>query len=115
MEVDSGSREVLYGVSVFAHRSGVDITVVVDRFPSAPSYLEVAVGHLRAGGFAVHPTGTNPDHFDIQLIAGIEATDPAVSTSDLRAAAAQVLAIGGPLRANPSYAGGAPEARQEDR
>lgn len=113
--VDPGPREVLYGVSVFAHRSGVDIAVVVDRFTGAPSYLEVAVGDLRASGFAVHATGTNPDHFDIQLIAGVDESDPEVPTSELQAAAARVLAIGGPLRPNPSYAGGAPEARQEDR
>lgn len=115
VEAVPGSREVLYGVSVFAHRSGVDITVVVDRFTGAPSYLEVGVGDLRAAGFAVHATGTNPDHFDIQLIAGVDESDPAVPTSDLRAAAGRALAICGPLRPNPSYAGGAPAARQEDR
>lgn len=53
VEVDPGSRQVLYGVSVFAHRSGVDVAVVVDRFTGAPSYLEVAVGDLRVAGFAV--------------------------------------------------------------
>lgn len=115
VEVVPGSREVLYGVSVFAHRPGVEVAVVVDRFTGAPSFLEVTVGDLRAAGLALHATGANPDHFDIQLIRGVDESDPAASTSDLRAAATRVLAICGPLRPNPSYAGGAPEARQEDR
>jgi len=109
------SREVLYGVSVFAHRGSVGIAAVMDRFAGAPSYLEIAVGVLRAAGFKIYPTGTNTDHFDIQLIGGISEEDPAVSTGDLEQAANRVLALGGPLRPNPSYAGGPGESRQEDR
>ena len=115
VEAVSGSREVLYGVSVFARRSGVDVASVVDRFTGAPTYLEVAVGKVRAAGFAVYPTGTNPDHFDIQLMSGADEQDPAAVRSDLEEAAARVLAVGGPLRPNPAYAGRTAESRQEDR
>lgn len=115
VETASGSREVLYGLSVFARRSGVQVAAVFDRFTGAPAYLEVAIGALRAAGFEVYPTGTNADHFDIQLIGGVHEHDPAPSRSDLQEAAARVLAVGGPLRPNPAYAGGTPESRQEDR
>lgn len=51
VEAATGSREVLYGVSVFARRPGVDVAAVVDRFIGAPAYFEVAIGALRAAGF----------------------------------------------------------------
>lgn len=65
IEARPGVREVLYGLSVFARRPGVDISVVVERFTGAAAYLEVAVEALRAVGFEIHPTGKNPDHFDV--------------------------------------------------
>lgn len=115
VEIGSGSREVLYGVSVFARRPGVEVAAVLDRFTGAPSYIEVAVGALRAAGFEVYSTGTNADHFDIQLIGGVSEDDPGASTSELQEAAARVVGVGGPLQPNPAYAGGAAQYRQEDR
>ncbi|MGI8807327.1 MAG: hypothetical protein ACR2KK_05725 [Acidimicrobiales bacterium] len=115
VEAATGTLEVLYGVSVFARRSGVEVASVVDRFTGAPSYIEVAVGTLRAAGFAVYPTGTNVEHFDIQLIGRVQVDDSAASNSDLEDAAACLLNVGGPLRPNPAYAGGTAASRQEDR
>lgn len=115
VEAVSGSREVLYGVSVFARRPGVGIAAVLDRFTGAPAYLEVAAGVLRGAGFEVYPTGTNADHFDVQLIGGVREDDPAASSSDLHQAAVQVLAVGGSLKPNPAYAGETAESQQEDR
>lgn len=115
IEATPGTREVLYGVSVFARRPGVDIGVVVERFTGAAAYLEVAVGALRAVGFEIHPTGTNPDHFDIQLIGGHHDSDPEVPAVDVRRAATRVLATGDPLHPNPAYIGETGESPQEDR
>lgn len=114
VEAVPGVREVLYGVSVFARPPGVNIAAVLERFTGAPAYVEVAIGALRTAGLAVLATGANVDHFDIQLLGGVHESDPAASTEDLRAAAARVLAVGGPLRPNPAYAGGTAESWQED-
>jgi hypothetical protein len=111
----TGSRNVLYGVSVFARRPGVDVAAVLDRFTGAPSYLEVAVGVLRGAGFEVYPTGTNADHFDVQLLGGLHEDDPAASYLGLEQAALRVLAVGGPLKPKPAYAGETAESPQEDR
>lgn len=110
VEVVPGSREVLYGVSVFARRPGDEVAAVLDRFTGAPAYLEVAVGDLRGAGFGVYPTGANSDHFDVQLIGGLREGDPGASASDLRDAAVHVLAVGGSLKANPAYAGDTTES-----
>lgn len=115
VEAASGSREVLHGVSVFARRPGVAVASVLDRFTGAPAYVEVAIGTLRAAGFEIYPTGANIDHFDIQLIGDVDEDDPATASSDLQVAAARMLAAGGPLRANPAYAGGAAETHREDQ
>lgn len=115
VEVTPEDRELLYGVSVFARRPGVEVGTVIDRFTGAPAYMEVPVGMLRAAGFAVLPTGANVDHYDIQLVAGVHEDDPTPATGDLREAAARVLAAGSPLLPNPAYAGGTAESRQEDR
>lgn len=66
---DEGSREILFGVSVFAVRDA-DVSAVLGRFRAAPTYLAVAVGVLRAAEFPVLSTGTNPAHFDVQLLTG---------------------------------------------
>ena len=110
-----GSREVLYGVSMFARRPGVEVAAVLDRFTGAPAYLEVAVGDLRGAGLGVYATGANPDHFDVQLIGGLREGDPAASAADLRDAAVRVLTVGGSLKPNPAYAGDTAESSQEDR
>lgn len=115
VEAEPGSREVLYGVSAFAHPSAGGIRVVMDRFAGAPAYVEITIGVVRAAGFQVYPTGTNPDHFDIQLIGGAGEDDPPASTASIREAANRVLAVGSPLRPNPSYSGGTGDFRQEGR
>lgn len=115
VEAVTGTREVLHGVSVFARRPGVDVVTVVDRFIGAPAYFEVAIGALRAAGFEIYATGTNADHFDIQLIGGIHPDDPSASSGAVQEAAARVLAVGGSLQPNPAYAGKSAQSRQEDR
>lgn len=115
VEAATGAREVLHGISVFARRPGVEVEAVVDRFPGAPAYFEVAIGALRAAGFEIYPTGTNEDHFDIQLISGVHPHDPSVSSGNVQEAAGRVLAVGGPLQPNPAYAGATAQPRQEDR
>lgn len=115
VEAEPGSREVLYGVSVFARRPGVEVATIVDRFMGAAAYVEVPIGALRSAGFEVYPTGANPDHFDIQLIGGVSENDPAAPATELREAAARALAVAGPLKPKPAYAGGTAESPQEDR
>jgi hypothetical protein len=67
--------------------------------------LETSAGLVRAAGYAVHATGSNPDHYDVQLMARITETGVPPSPVDLlRAARAIVDKAGGP-RPNPSYAG----------
>ena len=79
---------------------------VLRRFTQAPRYVAITVGDLRAAGFDVIPTGTNPDHYDVQLIAGrIERESVEATDEELRAAAAQFLWAAGPLTPNPAYAG----------
>lgn len=80
IELVDGYREVLHGVSVFARRPGVTVSEVLARFPVAPCYLETSSGRLRAAGFPVHPTGTNPDHYDVQLVTRSERDRPAGDT-----------------------------------
>lgn len=115
VEAIPGARELLYGVSVFARRPGVDVAAVINRFSGAPAFIEVSIGAVRAAGFVVLPTGSNFDHFDIQLVGGIREQDPPAVSGILRHAAARVLAAGGPLRPNPAYSGGTAESPQEDR
>lgn len=100
-----GGRELLYGVSVFAHPPGTDIAEVLDRFPGAPCYLETTAGRLRAAGFGVHPTGTNPDHYDVQLADGIRETDAQLGFEELLHAARRFAETAGSPLPSPSYAG----------
>ncbi len=109
----SGRRHLLYGASVFARRSGGDATDVLRRFPRAPMFVEAPVGTVRAAGFEVVPTGTDADHFDVQLIAGVAEPDVLPSEAELRAAATRLLDAAGELQPNPSYAGGTGEPLKE--
>src|SRR5881396_1729345 len=45
VERDDGSRELLYGVSVYARRPEAEADVLI-RFSASPCYLEVSVGLL---------------------------------------------------------------------
>lgn len=110
----SGKWCLLFGVSVFAHRLGRDATDVLRRFPRAPMFVEAPVGTVRAAGFEVVPTGTDADHFDVQLIAGVAEPDAPPSEAEVRAAATRLLDTTGEWRPNPSYAGEAGERFEED-
>ena len=100
---EAGRREALFGVSTFAHRPGVSLLTVLARFDDAPSYLEARVGALRAAGFKVLPTGTNLDHFDVQLLPGQGDDDADEPVLAVRTAATQLVAAAGELRPNPTY------------
>lgn len=110
----SGKWHLLYGVSVFAHRLGKDATDVLRRFARAPMFMEAPVRALRAAGFEVVPTGSDADHFDVQLIAGIAEADAPPSEAEVRAAATCLLNTAGEWRPNPSYAGEAGDRLEED-
>jgi hypothetical protein len=111
VEHEDGFREVLYGVSVYARRPGADPDVL-QRFKTAPAYLAAPVGRLRAAGFPVLPTGTHPDHFDVQLVAGQGEGDP-VTDETIVAAAWRLVDLAGDLQANPFYAGAGDESPEE--
>ena len=113
VEHESAFREVLYGVSVYARRSGADHDVL-QRFSAAPAYLEAPVGRLRAAGFRVLPTGTHPDHFDVQLVAGRGEGDP-VTEEAILAAAWRLVDAAGELQPNPFYAGAGDESPEDSR
>jgi hypothetical protein len=100
---ETGKREPLFGVSTFAHRPGVSVLSLLARFDDAPSYLEAQVGAMRSAGFTVLPTGTNPDHFDIQLLPGRADDNADEPVLAVRAAAARLVAVAGELRPNPIY------------
>jgi hypothetical protein len=103
LEHDAGSRELLYGVSVYARRPGVEPDVLA-RFSASPCFLQATVGLLTAAGFPVVPTGTDPDHFDIQLVPDRREDDPA-DDAGVAGAAARLVSKAGDLHANPFYAG----------
>jgi hypothetical protein len=107
-----GRPEVLFGISVFARRPGVALVEVLARFDSAPAYLEAAVGSLRGGGLDVLPTGVNPDHYDVQLVAGQREEDLEPLTA-IKAAVDRLVAAAGDLRANPAYAGASGQLSEE--
>lgn len=101
-----GSREVLYGSSVFAQREGVAVKEVLRLFPRSPSFLGLSVGAIRTAGFEVLPSGSNPDHYDVQLLPGrIEGVDPEGGREELRGAVLRLLLAAGELHPNPAYAG----------
>lgn len=111
VEHESAFREVLYGVSVYAGRSGADPDVL-QRFGAAPAYLAAPVGRLRAAGFPVLSTGTHPDHFDFQLMAGQREGDP-VTDEAIVAAAWRLVDVAGDLQANPFYVGAGDESPED--
>ena len=108
-----GGLEVLFGVSVYALRPGIDPLEVLGRFPYAPAYVAATVGALAVAGFGVLPTGANPDHFDVQLLPG-RSEASAVGAAELRSAAERLLAAAGELRPNPAYAEGADVLSEEE-
>jgi hypothetical protein len=96
-------RELLYGVSVFSVRDEEETLSVLERFNTAARYLVVSVAVLRDAGFAVFATGTDPRHFDIQLVSSRPETNPA-KVVDLTTAAHRLMQAAGPPRPNPVYA-----------
>ena len=109
VEVEGLGLEVLYGSSFFARRPGISVETVLRRFPDAPCYLESSVGRLRAAGFNVLPTGTNADHFDVQLVAGRSPDVSPLLRAEVVAAARRLVAATSGLIGNPGYAGPADE------
>jgi hypothetical protein len=80
---------------------------VLRLFPRSPSFFRVSVGAIRSAGFEVLPTGSNPDHYDVQLLPGrIEGVDPEGGREELRGAVLRLLLAAGELYLNPAYAGG---------
>jgi hypothetical protein len=114
IEAEDASRELLYGVSVFAHRDGQDLTDVLYRFSAAPMFVEAAVVVIRGIGFEVLPTGTDADHFDVQLISGVTEADVPPSEDDVRVAADRLFNAAAPIRPNPSYAVDSPVRLEEE-
>jgi hypothetical protein len=112
LERDDKSRELLYGVSVYARRPGAEPDVLV-RFSASPCFLQVTVGLLTAAGFPVVPTGADPDHFDVQLVPDRLEGHPADDASVMRAAA-RLVSRAGDLHANPFYAGEGEHAPEEN-
>lgn len=104
VERADASRELLYGVSVYARRPEAEGDVL-SRFIASPGYFEVSVGLLTATGFPVLPTGTDPDHYDVQLVPGRLEPDPADSAL-VAWAVSRLVARAGDLHPNPFYAGG---------
>ena len=102
--VIEGRAEILHGVSVFAHRDGVDARVVLHRFAFAPMYCAALVGVLRRAGFAVLPTGANVDHFDVQLVSGRSDEQGPVDQFTLASAAQLMIEAAGEFLPNPAYA-----------
>ncbi|MGH9268110.1 MAG: hypothetical protein ACRD0D_08025 [Acidimicrobiales bacterium] len=90
------------GVSVFARQPGVAVAEILARFDDAPTYLEATVGALRGEAFTVWPTGTAPDHFDVQLLPGVAEDDSAPADAVCRAAT-RLIAIAGGLRAHRGF------------
>jgi hypothetical protein len=69
---------------------------------------------IRGVGFDVLPTGTDADHFDVQLISGVAEAEVPRSGPDVRVAANRLLDAAGPIRPNPSYAVGRPVRLEEE-
>lgn len=52
------------------------------------------------------PTGSNPDHYDVQLLPGrVEGVDPEAGRDELRGAVLRLLLAAGEFHPNPAYAG----------
>ncbi|MGI9079380.1 MAG: hypothetical protein ACR2GF_00920 [Acidimicrobiales bacterium] len=58
------------------------------------------------------PTGGNLEHYDVQLVDGVAEEDD-TGSAEVMMAAARLLAVAGPLRPNPAYAGAAPLTPEE--
>ncbi len=76
------------------------------RFPRSPSFLRVTAGAIRHAGFDLLPTGSNPHHYDVQLLPGrVEGVDPEAGRDELRGAVLRLLLAAGEFHPNPAYAG----------
>jgi hypothetical protein len=109
-----GAEELLFGVSVFALRPGTDPIEVLRRFPFAPRFVTASAGELRAAGFPIHPTGSNPDHFDVQLLPG-RLDGSMTDMGQLRLAAGRLLDVASESQPNPAYAVSTDAGSEEER
>jgi hypothetical protein len=99
-----GHREILYGVSVFVSDAFREEEILA-RFPQAPVFSRMTVRNLRRAGFDLWATGSNPRHYEVQLLPGHLDGEAAVPAGDVRGAAARMLQAVGELLPNPGYAG----------
>jgi hypothetical protein len=84
VERRDGRPELLYGVWVFGHRDDRDRLAILERFAGAPMFVGAPVGVIRAWGFTVIPTGENPNHLDVPLVAGVSEPGSTPSEGDVR-------------------------------
>lgn len=106
-----GNREILYGISVFARREGAEVADVLRRFTGSPFFLTLAAGDIRQAGFELVPTGSNLDHYDVQLLPGrIEGADPDATSGEIRGAVLRLLLAARGPHPNPAYSGERPDA-----
>lgn len=111
-----GTREILYGISMFAQRGEAEVRDVLRLFPRSPLFFGLTVGEIRRAGFDVLPTGSNPDHYDVQLIAGrVEGGAAEAGREELRGAVARLLLAAGDLKPNPAYAWEASDRPEDQR
>jgi hypothetical protein len=101
----ANQRQLLYGVSVFAYRQNEDSGGILLRLRAAPMFVEAPVGAIRTAGFEIFATGDSPNHFDVQLIAGVTETEPDRPESEIRDAAVRLLDLAAEMRPNPFYTG----------
>ena len=114
IEREDAGRELLYGVSVFAHRDGQDLTDVLYRFPA---------GYVRRGRGGGDPGSRlrgltdrdrcGPLRCAADLRRGRGRRLPP-SEQDVRVAANRLLDAAAPIRPNPSYAVGRPVRLEEE-
>jgi hypothetical protein len=102
----AGVQNALYGVSVWARRTGTDMTKLLRRFRFAPVYVEISAAALRRQGFEILATGADPDHYEVQLLPGKLVEEPLATLSELSDAARRLLDAAGRPNINPAYAGG---------
>jgi hypothetical protein len=104
VERPDGRRLALYGVSVFARQAGGDTGELLRRFAASHFYLATTVPQVRAAGFDVLPTGTNPDHFDVLLFDSQSPDQPMLARAEVEAAARRLVEACGEMRPSASYA-----------
>ena len=105
---------MLFGVSVYALRPGIDPLEVLGRFPYAPAYVAATVGG--AGGRRVWRAPNRGEPGSLRCAATARQVR-SLGGRSCRAAqrrAERLLAAAGELRPNPAYAEGADVLSEEE-